>query len=102
MHGEGTYTLGDSYVYRNGMMVNNYPVGWPFQLRFSNENETENLTLTEESMIFTVDITDSSEENNRIEADSGRLIRLRCGQQTDQPTSDSLPTPLYVEISFEK
>lgn len=97
MHGEGTYSLGESYAYRNGMMVNSYPNGWPFQMRV-NENQSSTLTLTEEPMIITVDVADSSEDANRVEADCGRLIRLRCGIKTDQATSDSLPTPLYVLI----
>jgi hypothetical protein len=95
MHGEGTYSIGESYTYRNAMMVNNYPIGWPFQLCI-NENQTSTLVLTEEPMTITIDIVDSSENTTRVEADCGRLIRLRCGQRTDQPTSDSLPTPLYV------
>jgi len=95
MHGEGTYNVGESYTYRNAMMVNNYPIGWPFQLSI-NENQTSTLMLTEELMTITVDIVDSSENTARVEADCGRLIRLRCGQRTDQATSDSLPTPLYV------
>jgi hypothetical protein len=98
MHGEGTYNLGESYIYRNGMMVNNYPSGWPFRM-YINENQPSMLTLTEEPMTINVDIVDSSEDANRVEADCGRLIRLRCGMKTDQATSDSLPTPLYVVIS---
>lgn len=97
MHGEGTYNIGDSYTYKNAMLVNNYPIGWPFQLSV-NENQTETLMLTEEPIIITVDVIDSTENPSRVEADCGRLIRLRCGQRTDQPTSDSLPTPLYVII----
>jgi hypothetical protein len=101
MHGEGTYSSGEPYTYQNAMMVNNYPAGWPFQLCI-NENQTTTLMLTEEPIIITVDIVDSSEDNNRVEADCGRLIRLRCGQRTDQATSDSLPTPLYVIIEDKK
>jgi hypothetical protein len=101
MHGEGTYNSGESYTYRNAMMVNSYPVGWPFRLCI-NENETSTLIITEEPMTITVDIVDSSENQIRVEADCGRLIRLRCGQKTDQPTSDSLPTPLYVMIKTTK
>jgi hypothetical protein len=101
MHGEGTYSLGDSYIYRNAMMVNNYPNGWPFRM-YINENQSSTLKLTEEPMIITVDIVDSSEDANRVEADCGRLIRLRCGMKTDQATSDSLPTPLYVIILKEE
>lgn len=99
MHGEGTYTVGDSYVYRNAMMVNNYPTGWPFHLRV-NEDPTPTIVLNDEATIITVDIVDSSEDAARVEADCGRLIRLRCGRRTDQPTSDSLPTPLYVCLSL--
>jgi hypothetical protein len=95
MHGEGTYSLGESYTYQNALMINNYPTGWPFQLCI-NENQTSTLALTEEPMTITVDIVDTSENAVRVEADCGRLIRLRCGQRTEQPTSDSLPTPLYV------
>lgn len=94
MHGEGTYTIGDSYVYRNGMLVDNYPVGWPFQLQINEQSTSTKLLLTDEPMILNVDIIDSSEETQRVEADCGRLIRLRCGLQTDQPTNDSVPTPL--------
>ncbi|CAF2728622.1 unnamed protein product [Rotaria sp. Silwood2] len=99
MHGEGTYNLGESYTYRNGMMVNNYPTEWPFRLCI-NENQTSTLMLTEEPIIITVDIVDSSDNNTRVEADCGRLIRLRCGQQTDQPTSDSLPTPFGFHVNL--
>lgn len=101
MHGEGTYCLGESYTYRNGIMVNSYPIGWPFRLCVT-ENSTSTLVITEEPMIITIDIVDSSEEANRVEADSGRLIRLRCGQKTNQPTSDSLPTPLYMTLGSKK
>ena len=101
MHGEGTYSIGDSYTYRNGMLVNNYPAGWPFQMTI-NENQSSALTLTEESIILTVDIIDSSDDANRVEADCGRVFRLRCGMKTDQPTSDSVPTPLYVLIIEKK
>jgi hypothetical protein len=97
MHGEGTYTNGESYAYRKAIMVNNYPVEWPFRLCV-NENEASTLLITEEPLIITVDIVNSSENLTRVEADCGRLIRLRCGQRTDQPTSDSLPTPLYVML----
>ena len=99
MHGEGNYTVGDSYVYRNAMMVNNYPAGWPFHLRV-NEDPTPTIVLGDEPTIITVDIVDSSEDAARVEADCGRLIRLRCGRRTDQPTSDSLPTPLYACLSL--
>jgi hypothetical protein len=95
MHGQGTYSIGESYTYRNAMMVNNYPMGWPFQLCI-NENSISTLTLTDEPITITVDIGDSSGNVTRVKADCGRLIRLRCGQRTDQATSDSLPTPLYV------
>lgn len=101
MHGEGSYYLGESYIYRNGMMVNNYPSQWPFKMSI-NENQSSTLILTEEPSTITVDIVDSSEETNRVEADCGRSIRLRCGTKTDQPTSDSLPTPLYVLIAKTK
>ncbi|CAF4803488.1 unnamed protein product [Rotaria sp. Silwood1] len=99
MHGEGTYNLGETYTYRNGMMINNYPIGWPFRLCI-NEDQTSTVILTEEPIIITVDIVDSSENNTRVDADCGRLIRLRCGQQTDQPTSDSLPTPFGYHINL--
>lgn len=94
MHGEGTYTIGESYVYRNGMMVNNYPIGWPFRLQIQEPSTPTSIVLNNEPMILTIDIIDSSDESQRVEADCGRLIRLRCGLQTDQPTSDSVPTPL--------
>lgn len=97
MHGEGTYNIGETYTYRHGMMLNNYPVGWPFRLCV-NGNQSTKIALTQEPTIITVDIADSSETGNMVETDSGRLIRLRCGQKTDQPTSDSLPTPLYITI----
>jgi len=95
MHGEGTYSIGESYTYRNALMVNSYPVGWPFRLCI-NENRTSTILLTEDPITITIDIVDSSENPNRVKADCGRLIRLRCGQRTHQATSDSLPTPLYV------
>lgn len=101
MHGQGTYNIGESYAYKNAMLVNNYPVGWPFQLCI-NENQTSTLLLTEEPIIISVNIVDSSENSTRVEADCGRLIRLRCGQRTDQATSDSLPTPLYVMLEDKK
>ena len=94
MHGQGTYSLGDSYTYRNAMMIHNYPIGWPFHLSID-KNQTSTLMLSEEPITITVDIVDS-ENKTQVEADCGRLIRLRCGQQTDQATSDSLPTPLYM------
>ncbi|CAM4742967.1 unnamed protein product [Rotaria magnacalcarata] len=99
MYGEGTYSIGETYAYRNGMIVNNYPVGWPFQLCV-NENQTSTIVLTEEPTIITVDIINSLENASRVEADCGRLIRLRCGQKTDQPTSDSLPTPFGYHVNL--
>ncbi|CAF1608532.1 unnamed protein product [Rotaria magnacalcarata] len=98
-HGFGTYSIGETYAYRNGMIVNNYPVGWPFQLCV-NENQTSTIVLTEEPTIITVDIINSLENASRVEADCGRLIRLRCGQKTDQPTSDSLPTPFGYHVNL--
>jgi hypothetical protein len=100
MHGEGTYTIGSSYFYRKAMMINNYPMGWPFRLRI-NEQQKPIIVLTNEPIIITVDIIDSSDNETRVEADSGRLLRLRCGERTDQPTSDSLPTPLYDRETIE-
>ena len=94
MHGEGTYTVGESYSYRNGMLVNNYPIGWPFHFRINEQSTPTSIVLSDQPMILTVDMVDSSEESQRVEADCGRLIRLRCGLQTDKPTSDSVPTPL--------
>ena len=94
MHGEGTYAVGESYAYRNGMMVNNYPIGWPFHFQINEQSTPTSIVLSDQPMILTVDMTDSSEESQRVEADCGRLIRLRCGLQTGKPTSDSVPTPL--------
>ena len=93
MHGEGSYAVGRSYTYRNGMLVNDYPTGWPFRLCI-NENKTPTIVLAHEPTTITVDVVDSSENSTRVEADCGRLLRLRCGQRTDQPTSASVPTPL--------
>ena len=95
MHGEGTYSVGQSYTYRNAMMIDNYPIGWPLRLCI-NENQITTLMLTEQPTTITVDIIDSTENCNRVVADYGRLVRLRCGKKTDQATSNSLPTPLYV------
>lgn len=99
MHGEGTYTAGKSYAYRNAMLVNGCPVGWPFRLSIS-KSKSSTLQLTEEPITITVDIVDSTEASSRAKADCGRLLRLRCGQRTNQPTDESLPTPLYVVLSL--
>lgn len=93
MHGEGTYSIGESYTYQNAMLVNGNPIGWPFRLCI-NKNKATTLQLSEQPLTINVDIVDSSDDMNRVKADCGRLIRLRCGQRTNQPTSDSLPTPL--------
>ncbi|UJR28322.1 hypothetical protein I4U23_009565 [Adineta vaga] len=99
MHGEGTYSIGESYTYRNAMLVNSYPIGWPFRLCI-NKNKSSTLQLTEQPLTITIDIVDSSENSNRVKADCGRLIRLRCGHRTNQPTSDSLPTPFGFHVNL--
>ena len=100
MHGEGTYSAGKSYTYRNAMLVNGCPVGWPFRLSIS-KNKSGTLQLSEEPITITVDTIDSSEAANRVKADCGRVLRLRCGHRTNQPTDGSLPTPLYVAASIK-
>ncbi|CAF0743087.1 unnamed protein product [Adineta steineri] len=100
MHGEGTYSIGETYTYRNAMLINSYPTGWPFRLCI-NKDKASTLLLTENPITITIDIVDSSENNNnRVKADCGRLIRLRCGQRTDHPTSDSLPTPFGFHVNL--
>ena len=96
MHGEGAYSIGSTYTYRTGMLINGLPAGWPFRLSVNNTDKSSPFVLKESNTTLTVDIIDSSENENRIETESGRLIRLRCGQRTDEPTNESLPTPLYV------
>ncbi|CAF0800985.1 unnamed protein product [Adineta ricciae] len=99
MHGEGTYSIGESYTYQKAMLVNGVPVGWPFRLCI-NKNKATTLQLSEQPLTINVDIVDSSDNMNRVNADCGRLIRLRCGQRTNQPTSDSLPTPFGFHVDL--
>jgi hypothetical protein len=93
MHGEGSYRIGESYVYRDGRMINNYPEGWPFRIRIAGDLKPT-ISLSDKPLTIAVDIIRSSDDAHRIEADCGRKVRLRCGQRTEQPTADSVPTPL--------